>query len=105
MRRTRLFHTVVIVGSTFGGKHRAAIAGWLPELLHTMFEYWKSLGSAPTPPAVLAHGCLPLERLEELIFVAFEDIALPGFQHVGIDTRAAADYLTTRRGGQLFQRR
>jgi hypothetical protein len=87
-----------------GGKHRAALAEWLPELLDSMFEYWRSLGSAPIPPATLAHGCLPLERLEELIFIAFEDLALPGFQHVGIDTRAATEYLATKRG-QIFQRR
>ena len=87
-----------------GGKHRDAIARWLPELLDSMFEYWRQLGSSPTPTATLTHGCLPLERLEELIFVAFEDLALPGFAHVGIDTLAAASYLTTKRG-EIFKRR
>jgi hypothetical protein len=87
-----------------GGKHRAALAEWLPITLDSMFEYWRQLGSSPTPAATLAHGCLALERLEELIFIAFEDLALPGFEHVGIDTRAAAAYLETKRG-QIFQRR
>lgn len=86
-----------------GGKHRVAIAEWLPTLLDSMFDYWSALGSSPTPAATLAHGCLPLERLEELIFIAFEDLALPGFAHVGIDTRAALAHLATRRG-QIFQR-
>ena len=87
-----------------GGKHREALAEWLPITLDGMFEYWRSLGSSPAPAATLAHGCLPLEKLEELIFIAFEDLALPGFAHLGIDTRAAASYLATKRG-QIFQRR
>jgi hypothetical protein len=87
-----------------GGKHRAAIADWLPVMLEGMFEYWKALGSTQTPTSVLAHGCVPLEQLEALIFVAFEDVALPGFEHVGVDTRAADDYLKMRRGRLVEQR-
>jgi hypothetical protein len=80
-----------------GGRHRDAIGGWLPRLLDSMFEHWSALGAKPTPEAVLGHGCLALQRLQELILIAFEDIALPGFVHVGIDTRPAAAYLASRR--------
>lgn len=80
-----------------GGAQRDAIAGWLPALLGSMFDYWKALVGDATPPAVRAHGCLPLEDLEELIFVAFDEVALPGFRHLGIDTSAAAEYLASRR--------
>jgi hypothetical protein len=48
---------------------------------------------------VRAHGCLPLEGLEDWIGVALDEIALPGFAHLGIDTRAAAAYLAERRAG------
>lgn len=80
-----------------GGKKREAIAAHLPALFAAMLDYWKALGARPTPPAVLGHGCLPLERLEELVFLAFDEIALPGFAHVGIDTRGAAAYLASAR--------
>jgi hypothetical protein len=79
-----------------GGLHAAAIAEWLPRLLEDMYAYWGALAGGPTPAAALAHGCLPRERVDELVTIAFEDIALPGFAHVGIDTRAAADYLSKR---------
>lgn len=73
-----------------GGKHADAIAHWLPRLLEDMYAYWGALAGGPTPPAALAHGCLARDRVDELVTIAFEDIALPGFAHVGIDTRAAA---------------
>lgn len=71
-----------------GGRHRAAIATWLPELVASMTAYWHALGAGPTPPAALGHGCLPLERLDDFLRVAFEDLALPGFEHVGIPVAA-----------------
>jgi hypothetical protein len=80
-----------------GGRHKTALAGWLPALLDSMFDYWAALVGRRTPAAVLGHGCVPLEQIEEWILVAFDEVALPGFAHVGIDTRAAHDHFATRR--------
>jgi hypothetical protein len=86
-----------VAAPQLGGRYRDAIGERLPDLLRSMFDYWLLLVGEPTPAAARAHGCLPLEGLEDWIGVAFEDIALPGFAHLGIDTRAAAGYLTARR--------
>ena len=77
-----------------GGRLRTEIAEHLPACLQAMFDYWKQLVADATPPATVAHGVLPFEQLDELIRTAFEDIALPGFRHVGIDTRGAEAFLS-----------
>ena len=76
-----------------GGRHKDAIAEHLPALLDTMLGYWKAVATRPTPDACRGHGCLPLQDLESLVLDAFHTLALPGFSHVGIDTRPAAAYL------------
>jgi hypothetical protein len=81
-----------------GGRHRNAVGERLPDLLRFMFDTWLRLVGGPTPAATRAHGCLPLENIERWIAVAIEEVALPGFAHVGVDTRAGAAYLAERRG-------
>ena len=81
--------------------HRDGVAAHLPALFGTMLDYWKAVAVTTTPDAVVGHGCLPLQRLEALVFLAFDELALPGFDHVGIDTTAARAYLATRRPAAL----
>lgn len=85
------------LGAPHLGRRRAAELGpWLPTLFAGMLDFWKALVLAPTPPAILTHGCLPFERLEPMVLGALADLALPGFAHVGVDTAAGAEFVRTR---------
>jgi hypothetical protein len=73
-----------------GGRRKDDIAAWLPQLFDAMRAYWRAVGDRTTPAAARGHGCLPLERLEELVTGALDELAVPGFAHVGITVSARA---------------
>jgi hypothetical protein len=68
---------------------KAAIAAWLPRLLDANLRHWEHrIGLLPAA-GVPGHALPPVATLVAAARAAVEAIVLPGFDHVGIDTRAA----------------
>jgi hypothetical protein len=68
---------------------RAAIAAWLPRLLDANLRHWEHrIGLLPAG-GVPGHALPPVATLVAAARAAVEAIVLPGFDHVGIDTRPA----------------
>jgi len=73
---------------------RAHIAGALPTLVRIAWQAWLGPGAdcdADEPE----HGCLPRHARLPLVREALEAMILPGFEHVGIDARAARAWLAS----------
>jgi hypothetical protein len=74
---------------------RPEVAGALPTLLGRIAEAWTQVEGRPsTSPA--GHGNVLPEDMPEVLGSAYTDLILPGFDHVGIDTRAARTWLAER---------
>jgi hypothetical protein len=73
---------------------RPEVAGALPTLLGRIAEAWtKEEGGASECPT--GHGNVRPGDMPAILRDAFADLVLPGFDHVGIDTRPARAWLAT----------
>ena len=77
-----------------GDIERAAIGAWLPRMLAGHVASWRELGPESATGWIAAHGCLAPDSIEEVVRAALRDLVLPGFDRVGIDTRAARAWFT-----------
>ena len=73
---------------------RALTTGWLVPLLEGYREYVVRRTTAHPAIDLPAHGCAsPAEWLSQYLDVV-EQLILPGFEHVGVSTDRARDWLT-----------
>lgn len=75
------------------GATRDAVAAWLPRLLDANLRAWRRRPRRTITPALVAQGCPAWETVDAAVVAAIHDLLLPGFDHAGIDTRAAAAWL------------
>lgn len=75
----------------------AELAPRLPEILDKQLGSW--LGRIADLPehGVAGHAYPPRSVLVEAVFGAIDDMVLPGFDHVGVSTKAARSWIATRR--------
>jgi hypothetical protein len=72
---------------------RGLVARALPRLAETVLDFWLDLGDYPSalPPG---HGCLGAAELVDAVREGWEELVMPGFEHVGIavaETRAVVE--------------
>jgi hypothetical protein len=68
---------------------RAGVGAALPSLLARVADAWIGLYDAELAPVPAGHGTIGADAMRDVVRDAFEELILPGFDRVGIDTRAA----------------
>ena len=68
---------------------RAEIGKFVLPLLARQVRGWRAQIATVPGPAVPAHGCPSGEAIERAMRASITDLVLPGFEHLGIDVRAA----------------
>jgi hypothetical protein len=72
---------------------RAALAGYVLPLLRGQVRGWRAqIGTVPEP-AVPEHGCPSGAAIEAAMLGSIANLVLPGFEHLGMDVRAARAWL------------
>lgn len=77
---------------------RAALATRLPKLLAANAPGWEADDAALPAAGLPSHGHLAATDSRAVVHEALRDLVLPGFAHVGVDTRAAEAWLEARSG-------
>ena len=68
---------------------RAEIGTFVLPLVARQVRGWRAqIATVPGPP-VPGHGCPSGEAIEHAMRASITDLVLPGFEHLGIDVRAA----------------
>jgi hypothetical protein len=75
------------MGLDAGG--RAEIGRFVLPLVARQVRGWRKQIATVPGPAVPAHGCPSGEAIEQAMRASITDLVLPGFDHLGIDVRAA----------------
>lgn len=75
---------------------RTTLAARLPELLDANLRSWRNRPRFAITPALVEQGCPTWDAVDAAVVGAIDDLLLPGFEHVGIDTRAARAWLAAR---------
>jgi hypothetical protein len=68
---------------------RAGVAEALPTLLERVADAWTTESDADLPIAPAGHGAIAAREMGSVVRSAYEDLILPGFDRVGIDSRRA----------------
>jgi hypothetical protein len=76
---------------------RAALGAALPSVLNRVAEAWTAEDDG-LPEAPAGHGTIATCEMAGVVKEAFEDLILPGFDRVGVDTRAARSWWAARAG-------
>jgi hypothetical protein len=79
----------LLAGETMRGPWRAGVGEALPTLLERVADAWISLYDAELAPVPAGHGTIDGDAMREVVRDAYEDLILPGFDRVGVDTRPA----------------
>jgi len=67
---------------------------WLLELVMANVRSWRTTPRLyPTDPALLQHGAITLELIEESLRVGIRELVVPGFKELGLPTQAITDWL------------
>lgn len=93
-----------LASNAVDANHRAAIAELLPAMLEANAPQWE--GEEPGMPeqGITAHGHLTAAATRAVLREAIADVVLPGFRHVGIDTRRASAWLASYEAGERAAR-
>lgn len=75
---------------------RGALGECLPALLEANAPAWERDDPALPAHGIPAHGHVGTRASRRVAHDALRDLVLPGFAHVGVDTRAAQAWLVTR---------
>ncbi len=78
--------------STLPASRRARISDWLVPLTLTNLREWQRSAATHTH-AFERHGVPRAEAVREALAEVVRDVLLPGFEHVGLDTRALARWV------------
>jgi hypothetical protein len=76
-----------------GAEGRAGVGAWLVRLLAANLREWRNRPLLPARDALALHGCPPWADVDATVMGAMRDLILPGFAHVGVDTRDAQAWL------------
>jgi hypothetical protein len=74
---------------------RSGVAGALPDLLERVAQAWTAHDAA-TPVSPAGHGNVEASAMPEVVRGACEELIFPGFDFVGVDTRAARAWFAGR---------
>jgi hypothetical protein len=82
--------------ATLDAPERAAVAGWLPQVLEVQLRAWeRRIGELPEA-GFPGHGYPPRAALLDTVRAAVRELVLPGFAHVAIDASAAAAWFAAQ---------
>lgn len=71
-----------------------AVEPWLPGMAVANLRMWRETHRSYGCDANLArHGAPRVESVENTLILAFRDLILPGFEHLGMATRAMRTWL------------
>jgi hypothetical protein len=87
-----------LASSAMPSSWRSGVAGALPDLLERVARAWTAHDSA-APVSPMGHGNLAASAMPGVVRSACEDLILPGFDHVGIDTRPARAWFASLSSG------
>jgi hypothetical protein len=75
---------------------RVAVAEALPTLLERVADAWMAHDASSLPTIPRGHGTIEKGAMSGVVCSAYEDLVLPGFEMVGIDTRSARSWAAGR---------
>ena len=78
-----------LASANLAARARSAIGDFVLPLLRTQVRGWRAQIETVPSPAVPEHGCPSGSAIEATMVASIKDLVLPGFEHVGIDVRAA----------------
>ncbi len=78
-----------LASNAVGATHRAAIADLLPAMLEANAPQWEPYEPGLPERGIPAHGHLGPAATRAALREAISEVLLPGFRHVGVDTRPA----------------
>jgi hypothetical protein len=87
-----------LASSAVSDATRVALGPCLPKLLEANAPGWERDDASLPPEGVPAHGHLAFEVSRRVFLDSVADLIIPGFTHVGVDTRPAQAWLAKRRG-------
>jgi hypothetical protein len=79
----------LLASEVIGPSLRSAVAEALPTLLERVAEAWLANDESPLAPIPPGHGTLEKDAMPDVVRTAVEDLLLPGFDAVGIDSTRA----------------
>lgn len=80
--------------ATLAPEARQALVPFLPELLDANLRSWRTSDRAyPSDRALVAHGALTAELIEEALATALRTLVFPGFAHLGMPTDQFAGWM------------
>jgi hypothetical protein len=85
----------LLASSAMPSSWRAGVAGTLPDLLERVAQVWTAHDAA-APVSPEGHGNVEACAMPDVVRSACEDLILPGFDFVGVDTRAARAWFAGR---------
>lgn len=81
-----------LASSAVSDATRDALASRLPALLSANLPGWERADAVLPSEGIAAHGHLGASESREVVRAAVRDVVIPGFAHVGIDTRAVTSW-------------
>jgi hypothetical protein len=97
IRHARLGWTLLGSGA-MSAEGRAGLGAALPVVLDRVAAAWIAEEDANVPAAPAGHGTIPACEMAGVVKEAFEEVILPGFDRVGVDTRPARSWWAGRAG-------
>jgi hypothetical protein len=81
------------LGSSFVAKDaRKTLGGWLPQLLEYAAKPWLKSGADTIVEGVPSHGVPSVETTREVVGSTLSGVVIPGFDSLGVPTRAAKEW-------------
>jgi hypothetical protein len=79
---------------------RPGVAEALPTLLERIAGAWVAYDPSELPAVPAGHGTIRPDAMATVVREAYEELVLPGFDRVRVDTSAARAWFIGRRGGE-----
>jgi hypothetical protein len=67
---------------------KAQLTPWLVPMVQANVNMWRAADRAtPSDESMVRHGAISPKLVDDALVVAIRDLVIPGFKHVGVDTR------------------
>jgi hypothetical protein len=86
----------LLASSAMRPEWRSGVAEALPTLLERVADAWTAADEPDVPAAPVGHGTIPTRDMAGVVRGAYEDLILPGFDRVGVDSRRARAWWSGR---------
>jgi hypothetical protein len=73
--------------------HRTTLARRIGPLFRATLTLWTTQNVPRLPEGVPSHGLLPAAEARPFVLTSIREVVVPGLQHVGVDVRAAHEWL------------